>query len=414
MKYMGSKRELLEEIDVIVRANIFPGDVVLDLFAGTCGVGMYLSDRHPIYSNDIQCYSSAISRGIIETPSSPVNREQIALLLEAPYRKNVEYLTERLSNLIETSRGFRSIRDWGREELDAYTGFIRTLPNPTDSDISCVSRAGRWLTDAYVERRRDPALFPYLQTTFLFSEMYFSLEQAIEIDSHRYAIDSLPQEHDVLVRMLMPALIHAFSYASAGTGHFAQFRDLATLESVRDVFIYRNKSVREYFLRKAEEIVDHAATNAYPEKSRSFSLDYRELLSDDGVMGKVNLVYADPPYSFVHYSRFYHATEDLCAYDYPSVTHKGRYRTDRHQSPFCIKTQAPGAFRAMMSLVRPYRIPLLISYSNTGMITLGLIMDIAREEGYSTCILELAHKHSTMGRQKDKDRDVTEALILCS
>jgi adenine-specific DNA-methyltransferase len=147
--------------------------------------------------------------------------------------------------------------------------------------------------------------------------------------------------------------------------------------------------------------------------SKSFALDYRDLITDKNIMSQVGFVYADPPYSFVHYSRFYHAVEDLCRYDYPVIEHKGRYRTDRHQSPFCIKTQAPGAFKDLLINSYKYHIPVLISYSNTGMIKLSQVIDIAKETGYKTELLEMAHKHSTMGRLKDKDRDVTEALLLC-
>lgn len=412
MKYMGSKRELLEQIEIIVNKNLDEGKVLLDIFSGTCGVGIYLRDKYPIYSNDIQVYSKTISEGTIQNlPIESMSREKIWLLLEDKYSENYDYLTKKLANYISESSSYREVKSWNNQLLDKYLQFIKTVPHPTNQNGMLPE--GRLLIKDYQEKSKKGHSFPYFQTTALFSEMYFGIEQAITIDSLKYAIDCLDSKNKNLASVLKVALIHAYSYCSAGTGHFAQFRDLSSVSSVKDVFLYRTRSVLDYFFKKAEEIIQSSNLNKYAKQSMSFAFDYRDLLKKKEVMNKVGLVYADPPYSFVHYSRFYHAIEDLCKYDYPVVEHKGRYRTDRHQSPFCIKTQAPKAFRDMLESSYHYRIPTLISYSNTGMIKLSEIENIAHEIGYKTKLVEIAHKHSTMGRQKDKDRDVTEALLLC-
>ena len=41
----------------------------------------------------------------------------------------------------------------------------------------------------------------------------------------------------------------------------------------------------------------------------------------------------------------------------------GIYRNDRHQSPFCIKSQAPDAFKAMFEYAASTKRNLLLSYS---------------------------------------------------
>src|SRR5690606_930023 len=80
--------------------------------------------------------------------------------------------------------------------------------------------------------------------------------------------------------------------------------------------------------------------------------DYTEALSQ---LEHVGVVYADPPYTRDHYSRFYHVLETMCLWDDPGVSttriraataiySRGMYRANRHQSPFCIKSQAPAAF----------------------------------------------------------------------
>lgn len=411
MKYMGSKRELLEQIGEIITKTIPKDKVLLDIFAGTCGVGIYLRDRYPVYSNDIQLYSKFISKGTIEAEPIDITKSQVWNLLAQNYEKNFQFITSRLSNLLKKSNEFKQKQEWDDVLLAQYLRFIETVPSPLNISRSDPEHA--WITGEYTKQSAEGRTFPYVQTTFLFSEMYFGMEQAIAIDSLKYAIDSLPPERNNLSQILHTALIHSYSYNSAGTGHFAQFRDLSTLSSVTDVFSYRKRSVLDYFFRKAEEIIDAVKTNRHHEKSGSFSCDYRTLLDDQSIMEKVGLVYADPPYTFVHYSRFYHAVENLCRYDYPIVEYKGRYRADRHQSPFCIKTSVPKAFQEIFIKTAKYKIPVLISYSNTGMIELKDIRQIAKEHGYKLSLLEVEHKHSTMGRLKDKNRDVKEALLLC-
>lgn len=413
MKYMGSKRELLHEIRKIVLEQDLKEKAVLDLFAGTCGVGMALRDIAPIYSNDIQKYSEIIAKGCLSISSHPLSKDEILNLIEIKYKENYDAVSALMPNTIKASNEFKSISKWDENDRINYTNFASIIGENAlgyktdDKELDKLQKE-------YAKRQKDASTFPYLQTTHLFSEMYFSVDQAIAIDSVRYAIDNLPEEYSELKNALLAALIHAYSYASAGTGHFAQFRDLSTISSVKDVFIYRKKSVLDIFLRKAEEIISAAMHNAHAPKSKAFAKDYVELLDDESIRNEVGLIYADPPYSFVHYSRFYHAIEDLCRYDYPEIEHKGRYRKDRHQSPFCIKTQAPKAFEDMFERAGKSSIPLLVSYSNTGMISLETLKAIAVNKGYAVKALEIDHKHSTMGRQKDKDRDVKEALLLCT
>ena len=70
-------------------------------------------------------------------------------------------------------------------------------------------------------------------------------------------------------------------------------------------------------------------------------------------------MYADPPYTRDHYSRYYHVLETMSLRDNPEVSmtmiraggsprvSRGVYRADRYQSPFCIKSQAAGAFEEL-------------------------------------------------------------------
>jgi adenine-specific DNA-methyltransferase len=412
---MGSKRELLGDIkDLIVEYN-YDNKAVLDLFAGTCSVGMVLRDRFPIISNDIQTYSQTISKGVIESRHlKKFSKDEIWNILLNNYSKNYEEVKMHITELLNKSEDFSSIKpkDWNGNHLTQYKQFLRIAPSPEDELRHDFSET-KWLQHEYNKRNKDPKIFPYLQTTYLFGEMYFSISQALEIDSLKFAIDNLGDEYSDLKPILEVALLHAHSYASAGTGHFAQFRDLKTLESAKDVSIYRQKKVKDYFLNKALEILNAQELNIFHKKSQSYASNYLDLINNNKIMSNVGIIYADPPYSFVHYSRFYHATENLCRYDYPEVKFKGRYRLDRHQSPFCIKSKVQQAFQSLILASKKYKIPLLMSYSDTGMIEYNKIITLCSDLQVKTKLIELEHTHSTLGRQKDKSRSVSEKLILC-
>ena len=193
------------------------------------------------------------------------------------------------------------------------------------------------------------------------------------------------------------------------------FRSIA---SMRDINIYRGKSFPTLFERKLASLREWNYKNVSLE-------NLFQVTSDDYVSCLSTLsggtIYADPPYAFVHYSRFYHALETLVLYDYPELqikggkTVKGRYREERHQSPFSIKSQVPGAFKKLFEGASASRSNLVLSYSDTGLFELPDLLELVRTtfgSEYQVDTQFMAHKHMTMGRSEDRDRNVREALVL--
>lgn len=72
------------------------------------------------------------------------------------------------------------------------------------------------------------------------------------------------------------------------------------------------------------------------------------------------------------------------------------------------------AFREMFRGVNQSQSNLVLSYSNTGMISLSDLGDLAEIEfpGRSIEVLSTDYKHMTLGRQFDRDRNVEECLML--
>ena len=67
MRYIGSKRLLLRNIDNVLSKHIDGTEkTFLDLFAGTNVVGRYFKSRYTIISNDILFFSFVNSKATIE------------------------------------------------------------------------------------------------------------------------------------------------------------------------------------------------------------------------------------------------------------------------------------------------------------------------------------------------------------
>ena len=429
MKYMGSKRELLSDIRAAVQTLLPDGGGVLDLFAGTCSVGACLKDDYSVASNDIQAYSRIIADALITSGNQVIEKNSGKSLaaLEVIFQKHLRKLERLFPETLKASNAFVTLSQdsWTSDLHERYLDFFRSFPSPLN-EFTTPSAELVELKNLFLERSATagrqpsfdqifipvvPSPAPYCQTAFLFPETYFSFSQCLQIDSLRYAIDqhfgANPMEHAIA----LTALIYAHSYCSSGTGHFAMFRDLDDLDSVKDVFLYRKRSVWDYFSRKFGELVAfHRHTSGL--RHSSHSLSFEDILGQSQVMERVDLIYADPPYSFVHYSRFYHATESLVRYDYMMPKFKGRYRTDRHQSPFCQVAHVKGAFEDLFRLSASHLKHVLLSYSDTGMIPLEQILSIAAGNGYECSVREVDYKHSTMGRKGHKANSIKEYLVL--
>lgn len=380
IKYMGSKASIL---DFVVEgiAEVHDGRPVCDLFAGSAILSAALGRQATVLSNDIQAYSRPLA-GV--------------------------YLTA-----------------WKDDDLPGGESMA-------DEAARIVADQGSRLPDglAYPERPRDLAAYNEIEARnralidsdldlgfFVrhYSGTWWSAEQCLWIDALRQVAERhRDRPHGDLV---LAALMHAMAYASQGTGHFAQYRDAKTASSMADIMRYRNRSVRDYFVRRFD---DHAAR--LPDRPSDLAheitaLDYVDRLR---TLPR-STVYADPPYCFVHYSRFYHALETIVLDDDPEIqvqrgqVVKGRYREGRHQSPFCIRSQVPAAFAALFDGVAASGSHLVLSYSNTGMLSLDDLADLARASlgsSHEIRTVSSAHRHMTMGRRQDRDRAVQEWLLI--
>lgn len=375
LKYMGSKREILDFVTESISSLDVESEWLCDLFSGTGVVGGSLKDDYKVHANDVQEYSSIMSNTYLLNLKG-----QLSIDCLEEIKNKVDKLVEdyyfRFQNL-----------SYDYSKIDSFIK-LQNLEKEQQGLIKQDFNIGFHLFTKY------------------YSGTYWSYDQCVWIDSIRAVAEqykSKPQYYPIL-----SSLIFAMSYASPSTGHYAQYRDV-TEDNMKDILSYRNRKLWPYFERKFIELIE--SVNGKSNDFRVTTLDYMDCLR---IIEEDSIVYADPPYQSVHYSRFYHALETLVKYDYPSLKFKGRYREDRHQSPFCKKTTVNKAFSSMFEGIKLKKSHLALSYSDTGMINLDTIIKISKNsfKNYTTEILIKDHIHSKMGRSDERNQDVKEYIIL--
>jgi len=444
MKYMGSKRLLVDFIVPVIREYSDEGQTILDLFAGTHSVGYALKASYRIIANDIQEYSLAIGQAIISNARA-VKRSfrDVWARLQEPYEDNYSALAESLADPLRREqnvlRDYATVLETPLFDNPAYMpGLLQTYEDlvarypyyESDSWVSGNDRRdpdpglravfARWIPD----RKADNSTFPYSLFCMYYANSYFGVAQSMCIDSLRYAIDTVfprdgrPYDDQVLRNICLSAMMYAASYCVAAPGHFAQplSFDPQKESGYRAIFYHRMQSFLGKFRYKVQDIYEQLEPCPYD--NECYSLDYRQLLRDAAIMDQVDLVYADPPYTSVHYSRFYHILETLVRYDYPESMYAGRYRNDRHQSGFCQKSNVETEFRHLIESLRRRRKTLVISYPDTGLISLSELVRLCQEyyvrPYYVVKENQRNYLHSTLGGKTGKARKgVIEGLIVC-
>lgn len=432
IKYMGSKTSIMKFIEYGINQVHKDGQIICDLFSGSATLSGALRGQCNIISNDIQYYSKILTQTYLSEYDWDSYPSIERLVAEAQ---------QRADNFHNHFKQFSNAFDYKK--------------NLTLKQFNEIEQQQQILIDFDDFKNFDN----YYLFTKNYSGTYWSYEQCIWIDSLKFVADKYSHIQS-LHSAILTSLMFAMAYNSQSTGHYAQYRDANTEASMNDISIYRRKEISGFFTRKMMEI---------KEKFSSYKTDYYEATTLDFLdclehAPQNSLIYADPPYCFVHYSRFYHALETLVKYDYPEVKFKGRYRTDRHQSPFCINTQVSQAFSQMFAKIKNKEQELVLSYSNSPTNTISLnelllhacidlngitelklqkeisiyindlfpdseikklayddeyeVIDILNSEVfgrkfiYDIQLLASSHKHSTMGRKGDKSRRVEEVLII--
>ena len=130
----------------------------------------------------------------------------------------------------------------------------------------------------------------------------------------------------------------------------------------------------------------------------------------------VGTVYADPPYTKDHYSRFYHVYETLYRYDFPESEGAGRYRPDRFSTPFSLARDVEEAFRRLFASIAKRDLPLVLSYPDNGLLHRDgrHVTDLLQEHFTIEQTHNMTLQHSTLGASKGSHvKSAREGVYVC-
>lgn len=433
--YLGSKARMLTSIKKYIDELNPDNGRVCDLFCGSGVVSEYLLQNYDVLAVDIQNYSKVYCEARLTGGVQGINYNKI--------ETDIKHSVVRENNL----KDYKPILDYEEECRKALNSGILE-PMYEIIEKGCLY--------AYLENLEyvDSALSPALEKAFsdakknigtrlesidsvfvrYYGGLYFSYKQAIDIDAiASYAFE----QPEPLKSKMLAALMGAVTDVVNTVGkQFAQplkvnnkdgslKKNLAhKIKSDRDLDVFEQFNTwMSYYMKR-------------PRTEHNFKVvcdDYINVLKNLK-SGDVEVVYADPPYTRYHYSRYYHILETLCLHDAPKISTtfpNGRgglsravYRNDRHQSPFCIKSKAPQAFDDMFKYVHEAQASVVLSYSpfdaNSGatprLLSIEGIVDIAGKYYQNVEVVSPGQfMHSRFNRQ-DNNYEINyeaERLIIC-
>ncbi|RPI04209.1 MAG: hypothetical protein EHM64_10700 [Ignavibacteriae bacterium] len=351
MKYMGSKRLMLKNgLGQLLEREIAGANRFIDIFAGTGSVASHVAENYDIKvkAYDLQLYSAVISGAI-------VNRKE-----------KIEWQPV-----------------WDRWYKQAKAIYIsRRIPPLKKITKSTVIACRTWSGKQ-----------KFLSVTKAYGGHYFSPQQTVWIDAFRLA---LPKEAGVKETALA-ALIQAASQCAAAPGHTAQpFQPTKTAKP---------------FLEEAwdKNIVD-CTKAAFVSLSNRYAMQRGTSIVADANkaangLHEGDLVFIDPPYSGVHYSRFYHVLETIAQGSCGEVTGRGRYpdRQYRPQSKYSLTKESKTALDDLLCKVSQKKANAILTFPNHECSN-GLSGNIVRETAKKYFNVEehsVVSKFSSLGGRGD-------------
>jgi adenine-specific DNA methylase len=351
--YMGTKRTLLPFLMPAIEGMTDHVDSFVDLMCGSGVVAGAASRRWRTIGSDAQQFSRALA--VVQGGGFSEDRASATLRrLREPMAENFSALSGLVSDLLSEEAQLLSIAsDWS-SLASRYAEFSSNTPGYPGGGTAAL-----WNPLAEVEERQHSIgiVKPFCLLTAYFSNVYFGIRQAVELDCWRYAIDQLtdPLEQDWALGALIVA---ASSIATTYGGHFAQPSappERLVKPSVakrvltrRHISATREFEIRFLSLGRASEGVAHAVETV--DGPWQMALSEATKLLDPAR----SVVYLDAPYRREEYSRYYHVLETLTSYGYPSAKTAARIPdkgTDRFASEFFTRNRS-AMIEALSSTIR--------------------------------------------------------------
>ncbi|MGG0175796.1 DNA adenine methylase [Gottfriedia acidiceleris] len=368
--YLGSKLRILETISNIIDEIDPTFGRVYDIFSGSGTVSSYLGRKRPVTSVDIQEYSRILTNAVLQ----PFYEKDLLEIKKCLSEYKVTKLQECVEPLINYEN-FALTKASENEffeicELVEYGSILPFFNNERENISAGLKKA----LQATVNKLHEMNLMDSKNsiTCRYFGGTYFSFKQASELDNLLNLASSF--EGRVKDIVIAATLSTASEIVNTVGKQFAQplkafdAKGKPKKSIVSKIIKDRNIDVYEIF---EEQINKYFSLEKGNFNHISLCSDFSEAL--DNLTEDTRVVYADPPYTRYHYSRYYHVIETMSLRDNPEITmvksngelkmSRGLYRTERHQSPFSIKSMAKDAFNTLFSKVSEKNVSLVLSYS---------------------------------------------------
>ena len=240
-----------------------------------------------------------------------------------------------------------------------------------------------------VEAARDICKHHQGPVTRAYGAHYFSPMQALVIDSLRATVPQDPIHRKVA----LAALICAASQCAASPGHTAQpFQP--TKGAARFLFEAWRRDVWDHTRSALERICPK-----YARQAGSATVQDAENFAKQ--LGPEDLAFVDPPYSGVHYSRFYHVLETVARGDCEEVSGVGRYPppSERPKSDFSVSTKSKRALERLLSILAERGVRTIVTFprEETSNGLSGSIVEDVAEEFFKVSKRTTNGRFSTLG-----------------
>lgn len=280
----------------------------VDLFVGSGAVAIHVAQSFsvPVLGYDLQTYSAILANAVI---------------------------------------GRKSLIDWEPVWKAWYSRAEKVFNSKRPPEASKI-------TQAIVKRFRSYSVRQESPITRAYGGHYFSPSQALWIDALR---STLPSDENTQTAALA-ALISAASQCAASPGHTAQ-----PLQPTRSAKKFLAAAWDVDLVAKTKIAFETISKQCAKGVGKATVADANEVAQQ---LKEGDLVFIDPPYSGVHYSRFYHVLETIARGRCGKVTGVGRYPDPklRPKSKYSLQSESSEALDELLSIVSKKRAKAILTF----------------------------------------------------
>lgn len=410
LNYQGSKNNLSSFIQKNIEPYIQDGKAIFDIFSGSAAVSNIFRDNYQVYANDVESYASIIADAVLNQ-ADITSATELITSLDIEYTTAINTLAKPIIDFVKEEQ--LALDKVNYEQLVTLYDIYPTVWNNKYSNIT----KSKLTVDSIKQTHNF-----YLFTTY-YATNYYGINQALDIDCLIKVINlHFPQYKNSLLSCLFYAMKET---VFSKDGHMAQ--PLSLKKNQSRLFIQRQKNVYELFIKKFKEYIT-LPLSKFSGKNMVFNSNFEDLL-DQKIFSNVGLVYADPPYTDMQYSRYYHLLNVAAKYEYPELTTtksgytKGLYTEGRYQSKLSQRGSAKQSLENLISFCAHNNTNLAISYAypqdrenqatDRYTISIDELIEIAKKHYTNARVNVVTQSYNHANHRNSKQKKVLEYLILC-